>query len=274
MGCWNGTCALTNLPILAGDPIVLYPLRATLAVEATMGGGYCYSTALAQPLTLPVRGVYNDYGGIENLRGASKEVQAFFEATLDLFVDSEGQPTEHSPSDLESFLNDGIERGDVFMRYRDKPLPLSFMMMHERAYDQIVMQRGNTARLTNGESFFDYHKNQVQILWQAEHANGIPWQLEFKGNVGALRHALLELVPLPQAFTERFVPKIEDNPVVREELIGMLVFAGAMQTMRKPWFFQCGAGSQDSDTSLHETLAEFTLAVARERHQEEEALHV
>lgn len=57
MGCWNGTCGFTNLPILDGRDIYVFPI-----VE-NHGSSFCYTNALYRPTAIPFRAVYNDYGG-------------------------------------------------------------------------------------------------------------------------------------------------------------------------------------------------------------------
>lgn len=68
MGCWNGTCGLTNLPIMYGDEMYVFPI-----VESN-GDSFCYSTALYRPSVLPFRAEYNDYGAGEKCTGAGLEI--------------------------------------------------------------------------------------------------------------------------------------------------------------------------------------------------------
>lgn len=53
MGCWNETCYLTGLPVFAGEPVQL------LFIAASADGQW-------RPATLPIKGYYDDYGGIES----------------------------------------------------------------------------------------------------------------------------------------------------------------------------------------------------------------
>ena len=61
MGCWNGTCLISNMPILSGEEVVGYILRHTR--EDVENKSICYSTDYAKPVSLPIRGYYDDYGG-------------------------------------------------------------------------------------------------------------------------------------------------------------------------------------------------------------------
>lgn len=67
MGCWNGTDALTQLAIGAGDPCRLQILLPYKYSGDSLGGGYCYSTGLYDPFALPIKGKYDDYGCIYDI---------------------------------------------------------------------------------------------------------------------------------------------------------------------------------------------------------------
>lgn len=65
MGCWNETCGITQMPIEGGDKV-----RMFLIVETEHwhdGGVLHYSTDLWKPFGLPLKGTYDEYGGIENI---------------------------------------------------------------------------------------------------------------------------------------------------------------------------------------------------------------
>lgn len=67
MGCWNGTDALTQLAIGAGDACRLIILLPYKYADESLGGGYCYSTGLWDPFGLPIKGQYDDYGCIDEI---------------------------------------------------------------------------------------------------------------------------------------------------------------------------------------------------------------
>jgi hypothetical protein len=68
MGCWNGTCGLSGLPIISGEEMYVFPI-----VEAYRDS-FCYSTALYRPTVIPFLAVYNDYGGGEECSGIGLEI--------------------------------------------------------------------------------------------------------------------------------------------------------------------------------------------------------
>lgn len=61
MGCFNGTDALTQLPILYRDPVKLF-----IIVHEENGRVFDCTDAW-RPLCLPISGTYDDYGMIENI---------------------------------------------------------------------------------------------------------------------------------------------------------------------------------------------------------------
>jgi hypothetical protein len=74
MGSWNNTCGLTNLPIISGEEVYVFPIQE---VDNSKYRSHCYSTALYKPMMVPFVAKYNDYGAGEECSGVA----------LDLFVE-------------------------------------------------------------------------------------------------------------------------------------------------------------------------------------------
>lgn len=64
MGCWNGTCSISNLHIHAGKRVMVFILSKNNRPDSL-----CYSNALYSPCLFPFYGEYDDYGGVENCTG-------------------------------------------------------------------------------------------------------------------------------------------------------------------------------------------------------------
>lgn len=62
MGCWNGTCAISNLPLVYRTPARLVFLREQ---RKPKGSGLVHANALWMPVSFAIRGQYNDYGALE-----------------------------------------------------------------------------------------------------------------------------------------------------------------------------------------------------------------
>lgn len=69
MGCWNGTCMISNLPINSGEKIKLVILQKSMisGIKSLFTSGYVYPTDFLTPAFLPISGKYNDYGNIEGI---------------------------------------------------------------------------------------------------------------------------------------------------------------------------------------------------------------
>jgi len=63
MGCWDETCALSNISIRCGDPVKL--IIVTQVLEQDRCNGHAVSNIFR---TLPISGTYNDYGCIEDIK--------------------------------------------------------------------------------------------------------------------------------------------------------------------------------------------------------------
>jgi hypothetical protein len=69
MGCWNKTCAMSNLHINAGDPVYVF-----LIEQQSSKTNHCESTHLYSPILVPFYSRYDDYGKGENNTGATLPV--------------------------------------------------------------------------------------------------------------------------------------------------------------------------------------------------------
>lgn len=65
MGCWNGTCGISNLPIREGDSVVC--LVVSISNQHHLRGDYCSITDVVDVVSLPMRAVYSGYGGVTNI---------------------------------------------------------------------------------------------------------------------------------------------------------------------------------------------------------------
>lgn len=74
MGCWHGTCALTNLPILHRDPVRIVFLRER---RDPCGSGVVRSTDFWMPISYAIAGRYDGHGAVEDIDDTTFEVRSF-----------------------------------------------------------------------------------------------------------------------------------------------------------------------------------------------------
>lgn len=64
MGCWNGTCAVSNLHVMNGQKVAVFMLLKNSKIDS-----FCYTSAMYDVVPVPFYGNYNDYGAVENCHG-------------------------------------------------------------------------------------------------------------------------------------------------------------------------------------------------------------
>lgn len=105
MGSWNATCALSNLPILSGDPCVFLILTRNPYNDGSEQGNY--HNAFWFVRSVPLFGTYDDYGGMtwdEEEKPLTKSIENQFK--LDFLLQSPQNPNEVVPEfEFSDFLN-------------------------------------------------------------------------------------------------------------------------------------------------------------------------
>ncbi len=130
MGCWNETCALTNLPIHEGDKVVLVPVY-----DHQMTG-------------LPIRGEYNDYGMIENITNPNiaeifkLQVEDGVKRGVCKITDDDHYKGRTTPEDILLLAERGLINDESIRYEGDRPRRMYFIMMHESAFDAVVRNAG------------------------------------------------------------------------------------------------------------------------------------
>ena len=119
MGCWNGTCMISNLPIQQGDRIKLVLLRTAISSTRLFNSsGYVYSHDIFTPSFFPITGVYNDYGMIEGVEEDwnYQLIELYFKELFGDKIIADGETKENWT--LIDVL-DGVERHDL--KYFGRP---------------------------------------------------------------------------------------------------------------------------------------------------------
>lgn len=112
MGCWDATCLASNLAITAGASIRLIFLERKLNADFQ----YVLPTSAWQVVSLPVRGQYNEYGGIAEVDNTSPQARLLLNLAKKLF----GQAQEFTSVEL---LADKIWEQPRFLYYTNLASP-------------------------------------------------------------------------------------------------------------------------------------------------------
>lgn len=298
MGCWNGTCGISHLPILNGEKVVLFPIKRTQYAR-TNSGGYVYPHDQFAPISIGVHGDYNDYGGIENI---TKNGDVVFESLMSA-TDYRGsllQPIKkeldrhqslggknEKPQDAEELFNEFIERGI----YEG----IGFMMIRKEIYDTIIdnLDKQKQKYKRDAHSLIDSYQKRMKAVQkeidglqeELVEAEGDAYQELLKRDIKKLEFQLTH----PKHDFE-FEMKCHDNGLARhffnysegkhfmqssfmaavmnkdkallDDFIDLILIELSMYDLRKGWGLQAGAGSQNDDVDLHIELAIHTIDTA------------
>lgn len=303
MGCWNGTCMLTHLPIMGGDPVVAFLIEVSSA--AASGGAPCYSTDRGAPLTLAIKGVYDDYGSIEKIEPESEALAMSF---LNLDKLSAANADEKDAWDrvdfesLQSICSQGAERGNlrVACSYQEKANEAGLALMHRGAFEAAVEAAGKLKDWHSVSARERVEKVLQEGLakWRSREAKRAKIESESTGEERETRLDALQFEEMLSSMNERgslfssspsgghvssasrlgqekAVLSAAMDEAAREALIETRLFCEALSRARMDWQVSPGAGSQDGSMEVQLAVAKAAAAIAApriaEREEEEQA---
>jgi hypothetical protein len=240
MGCWNGTCLISNLPIYAGDKVVFFVLkRKRYAKLDAVEGGHHYVDDLYEPLLYPIVGEYDDYGCIENVSEDFSLIEKYFESV---------ELTENDwDKDNDVFRN--IERGN-YKGY-------GHALIHKDIYDALIEKTYDRGEWwTKGKSLRDHVVENIEKKTEEYFRHKQIWDKDNGGIPFNLVGGTYDLVcgrDSRDFFIARYL-KTQDE-TLRNKLIETHLINVVLSQCRKFWFTQTGSGSQSSEVELYEILA-------------------
>jgi hypothetical protein len=257
MGCWNGTDLITQLPILDEEPVKGFLLISNAYTKDLGGGGHCYSNDLQQPLSLPISGVYNDYGCIKNIKEnyTTSLIVEYFKNNGN-FEKLKAKEYPHHPYKEDFNIHDlvhWIERGDLV--YVDNQA-IGLVLVLEDIYNKIVNFQSHSNDILGFEprvTVKNYYKNLINDYFSIfeKSLNDTELITSFM----QMRHKL------------DFFPSIKYDKAVscdeyiqlKEELVEFGIFTHFMNLTRKHWIIQSGAGGQSMEYKNYIALAETVI---------------
>lgn len=304
MGCWNKTCALSNLHIHAGDPVYVF-----LIEQDGLSDNHCYSTHLYSPILIPFYSHYDDYGAGENNSGAALPV--IINSLKKVVIEKELGENQYHDLEVkrdklcEDNLFEIMQEGRLFVKNRysntNSNLPeenkVEFVMMRKDVVDDILAnfkpecwdKDYKTIKIGFDEIIedVDFAIEHIQERFEEEAINFsgrldlyLPPVLEDKGS--KMANFIRFFDPINLAWISRIVPIMEiftdfvktgETTLAKEFLIDALkgaFIANFMEATRRSWIPQCGEGSQNIDTTGHKVLAQTVLNIIEKEESERE----
>lgn len=164
MGCWCETDGVTQLPINAGNKVMLFVLERQEYYDVE-GRGTCYNTEIWRPIGGAIKGKYDDYGCIEDivenentnavLEELKKGLVPCIEERKAEVLGLTEQMQELQGASLQEILNH-IERG--YVRYKNTlgtEVQLGLFMVLEEVYKAFTKHDPIVAHHVFGDPVYD-----------------------------------------------------------------------------------------------------------------------
>lgn len=152
MGCFNMKCALTQLPVREGHPVVMLVGVKPEEGEVGFTGGVLSQSHVFKLLITPLFGDYNDYGWIENMSKESLQAASLMLKAQGLGkAIKTGLKGDHWNDNLDAFtdaLNSTKKDGD------NKFATATYTFIHRKAWDMLLAY--------GRENMIDYRINDIQ----------------------------------------------------------------------------------------------------------------
>lgn len=263
MGCWNGTCMISNLPIIVGEKVKLVFLHTPYGNfdEKLKKPAYCYPNDIFHPGTLALDAEYDNYGGVENIEeGINLNlIENYFKTTYSKIILNDEVFVEFTIYNI----IEGIKGGDLMVLYEDdnkwRRPNLNFVMIRKDVWDNIVKEY-------SPEFWNDDSKNNKDIYitvkeWvdkKIKKSKSFSMAGYAGGNIMFLREFY-------DGFISRCYDKKIDNRMTNEEIDNHINYIKNLFTeftiidsfisiTRKGWMITSGAGSQSSEWENYKLL--------------------
>jgi hypothetical protein len=253
MGCWNGTCLISNLPIYAGDKVVFFILRRKRGAElARVEQGHYYVDDLYEPILYPIVGEYDDYGCIENVKEDFSLLEKYFE-NVEL-------TQKEWDKDNDVFRN--VERGN----YKEH----TFALIHKDIYDALIEHlTGREEWWSEGKGIKDYVMENIEKKTKEYTESKERWGKLEGIDLPPSVYAIDDFV-CGRRTSDYFIAKYLEtqDETLLDKLIESHLINCALTFCRKFWFPQTGAGSQDDESKLYQVLANKVIEKCKQRDEE------
>lgn len=288
MGCWNGTCGISQLPILGVTKVKTVLLLQSEFNQNVQSSGACYITEYFRPWFLPVTAEYNDYGSIKNIEmdwNAKYMLNRFQEWLASGHVKIlDGDECEVNSPDIDKFetLEDVfacVERGALVAKstgtiFDEKSqnwvpsggyLKISMFMVLIPVWESLLVEDKRFKTLTENDHWLKHEtevkEKAIKAIEKARAKVGGEKEMdELEGCIYDIHvdRSLGDLIDEHYCF-KHYKPLLNSPDKVTieefffriEEIRGI---SSAMTFLRKLWFPQAGQGSQSEELSFNKAL--------------------
>jgi hypothetical protein len=243
MGCWNGTDMVTHTPICYGDKVCLLVIKLMASYPGS--AGVCSTTGLWEPVAPPLKGEYDDYGGIENI----DETTASYE-----YIKG-----RYNVDDVDAFILE-VERGHVEH--------LHLWMVHESTWE--FLQTYYTTDLTREFSMDEMkeHLKSYTEVGEDDVTKELLAQMQLEADFSRLYSNDVRVRPMCLNFLHNnggtYLLKFI------QECINLITVCVSMGVLRRYFCPPAAAGSQCTEYDDHIKLAQLTIKQCKKGLTQEE----
>lgn len=268
---------LSHLQIIAGDDIKLIIL-----VRNSESKHHCYYDEDYSPLTLPIDGIYNDYGGIceENVPPYTEELLRSF-----TFVDKDEEKYEFTTV---KELVDAITEGDGLYLYNKmyyhKTRKLECVFLHRKLYDILVKDFKRRKPYNRTETIYELYrrryeklKSMILELYPIQDSDDIAEMRREYSLIRKIDDMLFESshcgYSFPKKYVEAKVLNEQNIDAFMKEIIDYIMFGSSLQFGRYGYLSRCGAGGQDRDVRVQNLIAKFVINFSKRRTEDNDTVY-
>jgi len=277
MGCWNGTCGLTQLPIKDNEAVdFLIILNQGFFTDAS---GFCYLTGYASPMSFLMSGSYNDYGSVEDIEDnlpsklflklfREKLSEGLIQITSDDYYDKEvfgDNEIDYMNFQIQDIIN-AIERDRVSMKqevYSDAGLEIissnmGLLMFHKDILSSMINTPQDKIDSFNEKLTLFFNKNKEKIASISKNKESLPFIEKYSPFLGRDIDELRIFKDINYIHADSFktyIKYIENETDSGIHFLKMRALIILFINLRKSWSAQSGKGSQSDNGEVYMELA-------------------
>ena len=279
MGCWNETCMLSHMQIMALDDI-----KVIILVNNDNESNPCYHNQNYAPLILPFDAKYDDYGGIET---TDSYIPWYSEVVLNNleFVREDDSEYKFENTTIEEFVQE-INEGLYLKRHHcalgEDKLKLECVYVHSELYNILVEDFKTRKPYNKNETIYSLLEQRyakikeklcrIKELKQSKTEDSLfeCMDIRFK-----LNDMFYKVAQHGYNFNREYMYIFEkydiDIDAIINDMLNYIMFAKSLEFGRYGYLSRCGAGGQDADVRVQKLIAKFVLKFSERAYDYDES---
>ena len=270
MGCWNGTCEISKLPILAGDEMVTIMLIST---GAKPEGITFYSHDKFVPFGYPVIGKYNNYGSTEEVENEDVNMKFLQKQKIYKAKRTDENTIEYEKyevSDFSTFISDlmtddeplYVKHKNYYGEYKE----LNYITIHKKLYEDLISEIIQRKTCINDEKTYG-----EKIIEKIQKAFADKKERLLKDKEMEKFFSKISPISTELGFIDSINPHMTYDYIIDElfekwdeenlnYLLNIIALDTALSFMRSGYLVTTGLGSQCMEMYLQRIVAQFIFS--------------